>query len=224
MVKGSVEPEPAASPTAPAVLPAGSSAAAGAFAGRRCRGRSEMVPRLGQRVRRAVLRRFHLPVRLPRQRPRPGPPGRFAAGNLRLGARLPRDPALRHLGHRAHSRPQLRAEDGCRHQSRAAPEDVRPGLRADRRAQDLAQGSGRHPRPARPALPEERDGGEPGETGQRGRDLRSCPVPDAHFRAQPDGRPPGIPAGPPALVGPEPVHQAQQHRRLLALRPTLRTQ
>ena len=32
----------------------------------------------------------------------------------------------------------------------------------------------------------------PGATSQRGRDLRSCPVSDAHFRAQPDGRPPGI--------------------------------
>ena len=51
-------------------------------------------------------------------------------------------------------------------------------------------------------------GGRPGEAGQRRRDLRPRPVPDAHRRAQPDGRPPGIAAGAAAVLGPEPVHQA----------------
>ena len=186
--------------------------------------RSAVVSLLGQGIRRPVLRRLDLPVHLSWQRPRPDPPGRGRAGHVRIGDGLPGHPALRQLGHRLDPRPQLRTEDGGRNQPRAAPQDVRTGLGTDRRAQDLAQGPRCHPRPHRSALPEEHPGRRSREADQRGNHLRSRPVPDAHIRAQPDGRSPGVAAGASAVVGPEPLHQAEQHRHLHALRPAHRAE
>ena len=112
----------------------------------------------------------------------------------------------------------LRALRGARR--RPAAEDGRPGH---------GRGSAsRSPGPATPTpcsacstnwcrqmLMEE----DPGPADPPGRDPRIRPVPRAVGRARPDGRCPGHAAGPPALLGSEPLHQAAQHRVLPALRP-----
>ena len=65
---------------------------------------------------------------------------------------------------------------------------------------------------------------DPAKRHQHRRDLRSCPVPHALQRPRPAYRPTGLAPGPLALVGAESLHQAEQHRLLLAVRPAFRGQ
>ena len=142
------EPSPWPSPTE-ATRSSGSRRLPGEGAQRRPR----VVPVVGPRLRRAVLRRHHLLVRPARQRPRPGPAGRCRRRGLRQPAGIPGHAALRLVGRGAAPRPRPGTAALRRIRYRAAPQDGRAGDRADRRAQDLAPRPRRGPRLARPAHP-----------------------------------------------------------------------